>query len=423
MLDPKWIRECPDEVRDLLKRRHHPFDLDALLDTESERRSVMSKTEELKARRNEGSKKVGQLKKSGGDASALMEEMRLIGDEIGELDARLSDIEERYKKQLQMMPNKLDSSVPTGDDETANVELRRWGEPKSFSFEPRPHWELADALGMMDFERGARLAESRFTVLRHNGARLHRALADLMLDMHTREHGYVEINPPVMVNSNTMLGTGQLPKFADELYKIDTDDLWMIPTAEVPLTNMHYGEILRADQLPLKYTAHTLCFRREAGTYGRDMRGIIRQHQFEKVELVEICRPEESYDELESLLASAEAVMRALELPYRVMLLSSGDIGDGSCKTYDIEVWLPSQGCYREISSCSNCEDFQARRMSTRYRDVDGKIKLVHTLNGSGVAIGRCLVAVMENYQNEDGSITVPKALRPYLGGMEKISV
>lgn len=423
MLDARWIREAPDEVREMLKRRHHSFDLDALLAVDTERRAVMGETEDLKAKRNEGSKKVGQMKKNGEDAAPLMEEMRITGERIKALDEKLAELDERYRKLLLMMPNKLNEAVPTGDDENDNVELRRWGEPRTFSFEPRPHWELGEALDIMDFERGARLAESRFTVLKGPGARLQRALADLMLDLHTHDHGYLEIAPPVLVNTDTMYGTGQLPKFAEDQYRIDGDDLWLIPTAEVPLTNLHYGEILKESDLPLYYAAHTLCFRKEAGTYGRDMRGIIRQHQFEKVELVKLCTPETSYKELDLLLEAAERVLQRLELPYRVVLLSSGDIGNSSCKTYDIEVWLPSQNCYREISSCSNCEDYQARRMGTRYRAAeDGKIHLVHTLNGSGVAIGRCLVAIMENFQNEDGSITIPAALRPYMGGTDKIS-
>ena len=422
MLDPKWIREHPEEVRDLLAKRNHSFDLDGLLALEAERRDVLAKVEELKARRNEGSRKVGDIKKSGGDADALMEEMRLIGEQVKELDHKLGDIEEEFGKRLLMMPNRLDAAVPVGRDESDNLEIKKWGEPRAFAFEPRPHWELGEALGIMDFERGARLAESRFTVLKNAGARMERGLINFMLDLHTREHGYQEILPPALVNSATMQGTGQLPKFADDQYKCANDDLWLIPTAEVPLTNMHYGEILREEDLPLYYTAHTPCFRREAGTYGRDMRGMLRQHQFDKVELVKICTPETSYEELDLLLGAAEKVLQLLELPYRVVLLSTGDIGNAAAKTYDIEVWLPSQNCYREISSCSNCEDFQARRMGTRYRTVNGgKTRLVHTLNGSGIAVGRCLIAIMENFQNEDGSITVPAALRPYVGGIETL--
>ncbi|MDR1514865.1 MAG: serine--tRNA ligase [Synergistaceae bacterium] len=425
MLDPKWIRECPDEVRQLLRKRRHGFDLDALLALESEKRETLTKAEDLKARRNEGSRRVGELKKQGLDASALMEEMRLTGEQIKELDQRLAKIDEDFHAHLLMMPNKIHDSVPIGDDERANVELRKWGEPTKFAFEPKPHWDLGEALDIIDFERGVRLAESRFSVLKGAGARLERGIINFMLDLHTTKHGYKEIMPPILVNSATMLGTGQLPKFAEEQYRCGPpDDLWLIPTAEVPLTNLHYGEILKESDLPLYYTAYTPCFRREAGSYGRDMRGILRQHQFDKVELVKLCTPETSYAELDLLLGAAEKVLQLLDLPYRVVVLSSGDIGNAAAKTYDLEVWLPSQNCYREISSCSNCEDFQARRMGTRYKTKDGgKTRFVHTLNGSGIAAGRCLVAIMENYQREDGSIVVPKALRPYVGNLEIVAL
>jgi seryl-tRNA synthetase len=422
MLDPKWIRENTDAVRELLKSRNHSFDIEALLSLEARRRETLVRTEELKALRNEGSRKVGEMKKSGKDASALMEKMKNEGERIKELDDALAEIEKDLRSRLLMMPNRLHASVPIGRDEEDNVETKKWGVPRVFDFEPKPHWELGEALGIMDFETGARMAESRFTVLKKEGARLERGLINFMLDLHTSKHGYTEVMPPLLVNSSTMEGTGQLPKFAEDQYKCSGDDLWLIPTAEVPLTNLHYGEILDESTLPRHYTAYTPCFRREAGTYGRDMRGMLRQHQFDKVELVKLCVPETSYEELELLLEAAEEVLRLLGLPYRVVTLSSGDIGNASCKTYDIEVWLPSQNCYREISSCSNCEDFQARRMGTRYRTKDGRIRLVHTLNGSGVAVGRCLVAIMENYQQPDGSITVPEALRPFVGGMESVA-
>ncbi|MDR1965137.1 MAG: serine--tRNA ligase [Synergistaceae bacterium] len=421
MLDPKWIRENPETVRDILRKRNHSFDLDALLEAEAERRAILGEVEDLKSVRNEGSRKVGEMKKRGEDASALMEEMRETGERIKELGERLAGTEGRLRALLMMMPNRLHESVPVGSDENGNAVLREWGEPRVFGFAPRPHWELGEKLGIMDFETGARLAESRFTVLKGAGARLERALINFMLDLHTTKHGYTEINPPILVNSSTMEGTGQLPKFADDQYKCSGDDLWLIPTAEVPLTNLHHGEILEGRDLPLYYTAYTPCFRREAGAYGKDMRGMLRQHQFDKVELVKLCDPERSYEELDLLLGAAEEVLRLLGLPYRVVVLSSGDIGNASCKTYDIEVWLPYQNCYREISSCSNCEDFQSRRMGTRYRDKDGRIRLVHTLNGSGVAVGRCLIAIMENFQREDGSIEVPEALRPFAGGLEEI--
>ncbi len=422
MLDPKWIREHPEELRELLKKRRHSFDIEALLALEADRRNLLTEVEELKARRNDGSRKVGELKKSGQNAAELMEEMREIGERIKELDRRLADIEEKFGERLLLLPNRLHESVPVGEDESDNIEVRRWGEPRSFSFEPKPHWELGEALDIMDFERGTRLAESRFTVLKDAGAKLERGLINFMLDLHTSKHGYREIMPPMLVNSATMQGTGQLPKFAEDQYRCANDDLWLIPTAEVPLTNLHYGEILAENELPFYYTAYTTCFRREAGTYGRDMRGMLRQHQFDKVELVKLCTPETSYDELESLLAAAEKVLQLLELPYRVVSLSTGDIGNAAAKTYDIEVWLPSQNCYREISSCSNCEEFQARRMNTRYRTKEGgKIRFVHTLNGSGIAVGRCLIAIMENMQQEDGSIVVPEALRPFVGGLEAL--
>ncbi|MDR2780078.1 MAG: serine--tRNA ligase [Synergistaceae bacterium] len=422
MLDPKWIREAPGAVKELLESRNHAFDLDALLALDARRRETLIRAEELKSIRNEGSRRVGEIKKSGGDASSLMEKMKEEGERIKELDAALSEMEKSFREQLLLMPNRIHESVPVGRDERDNAEIEKWGEPKIFDFEPKPHWELGETLGIMDFETGARMAESRFTVLKREGARLERGLINFMLDLHTTKHGYTEIMPPILVNSSTMEGTGQLPKFADDQYKCAGDDLWLIPTAEVPLTNLHYGEILQESDLPRRYTAYTPCFRREAGTYGRDMRGMLRQHQFDKVELVKLCAPETSYEELDSLLEAAEEVLRILGLPYRVVVLSSGDIGNASCKTYDIEVWLPSQKCYREISSCSNCEDFQARRMGTRYRAKDGRIRLVHTLNGSGVAVGRCLIAIMENYQREDGSITVPEALRPFVGGMESVN-
>jgi seryl-tRNA synthetase len=323
---------------------------------------------------------------------------------------------------LSQIPNRPHVSVPRGADEEDNVVVRSWGEPRSFDFEPKPHWELGEALDILDFERGVRLAESRFTVLKGAGARMERALINFMLDLHTREHGYTEFAPPFMVNSATMRGTGQLPKFAEDLYRCAEDDLWLIPTAEVPLTNLHGGEILPEEELPKLYTAYTPCFRKEAGSYGRDVRGILRQHQFSKVELVKLCTPATSYDELEKLTANAERVLQLLELPYRVVCLCTGDMGFASAKTYDLEVWLPSQGKYREISSCSNCEDFQARRMGTRYRPTKGgKAQFIHTLNGSGIAVGRCLIAIMENYQQPDGSVKVPGALKTWMGNQETL--
>jgi len=348
--------------------------------------------------------------------------MRLVGEEIRKNEEMISDMENRIQALLLEIPNIPHESVPVGEDEDSNKVVRTWGEPREFDFEPLPHWELGEALGIMDFERGVRLAESRFTVLKGLGARLERALVNFMLDIHTNEHAYQEVQPPFMVNSETMKGTGQLPKFAEDLYSCSSDDLWMIPTAEVPLTNLHRGEILPEDDLPLRYTAYTPCFRREAGSHGRDVRGMLRQHQFDKVELVKICSPESSYAELESLTASAEEILKRLGLPFRTVLLSTGDMGFAASKTYDLEVWLPSQDKYREISSCSNCEDFQARRMNTRFRPRDGgRVRYVHTLNGSGIAVGRCLIAILENYQNRDGSVSIPGSLVPYMDGTEVI--
>lgn len=422
MLDIRWIRSEPEEVRRLLADRNSDMDIGPLLELDEAKRKLVTETEELKARRNEGSRKVGAARGVGGDADGLMEEMRAIGEKIREIDARISEIDEQISLMLLSLPNRPHSSVPVGKDENDNVEVRRFGEPRNFSFEPRPHWEIGEALGILDFEKGASLAQSRFTVLKGQGARLERALMNFMLDLHTDKHGYLEVQPPFMVNSRTMQGTGQLPKFADDLYKCENDDLWLIPTAEVPLTNLHAGEILEERQLPLYYAAYTPCFRREAGAHGRDVRGMLRQHQFDKVEMVKLSLPEKSYDELESMTDNAEEVLRALGIPHRTICLCTGDMGFGASKTYDVEVWLPSQYKYREISSCSNCEDFQARRMNTRYRPADGgRPKFVHTLNGSGIAVGRTLIAVLENYQREDGSVEIPRALSPYMGGASEI--
>lgn len=422
MLDLRWVRNNEDEVRAYLASRNNDFDIGPLLALDEEKRKLLTETEELKARRNEGSKKVGAAKARGEDASEAMEEMRALGEKVKAIDGRIGEIDALLNDMLLSIPNRPHASVPVGKDENDNVEVRRWGTAKEFSFEPKAHWDIGEALGILDFEKGAALAQSRFTVLRGQGARLERALINFMLDLHTEQHGYLEIQPPVLVNSKTMTGTGQLPKFADDLYKCENDDLWLIPTAEVPLTNLHADEILEEEQLPLYYVGYTPCFRREAGAYGRDVRGMLRQHQFDKVELVKLAPPESSYDELEKLTDNAEEVLRLLEIPHRTICLSTGDMGFGSSKTYDIEVWLPSQHKYREISSCSNCEDFQSRRMNTRYRPKEGgKPVYVHTLNGSGIAIGRTLIAILENYQREDGSVEIPTALVPYMGGKKEI--
>lgn len=422
MLDLRWLLANREEAERFLKNRGHDFDLGVLEALDAERRRLIAETEELKARRNEGSRKVGEAKRTGSDASVLMEEIRLMGDGIRERDSALAEVEKKLHDVLMTLPNRLHETTPVGADENDNPVVRSWGTPKAFDFTPRPHWELAEELGIMDFEKGVMLAQSRFTVLKGLGARMERALISFMLDLHTVQHGYTEVEPPFMVRSEILEGTGNLPKFAEDLYRIDGEDLWMIPTAEVPLTNLHRETILEESDLPKHYTAYTPCFRREAGSAGRDVRGMLRQHQFDKVEMVKLCTPETSYEELESLTANAEKVLQLLELPYRVVALCSGDIGFGSAKTYDLEVWLPSQEKYREISSCSNCEDFQARRMDARYRPAGGgRPRFVHTLNGSGVAIGRALIAILENGQTRDGRVVVPKALVPYMGGVAEI--
>ncbi len=422
MLDIRWVRDNPDAVRQMLVNRKATFPVDELIGFDERRRRLLAEVEELKARRNQESKRIGRAQIDGEDVEALKEAVRRISSRIKDLDQEISDVEVAQRDLMMSIPNMPHESVPIGDDEEANVEIRRWGTVPSFSFEPKPHWELGEKLGILDFERGVKLAESRFTVLLGLGARLERALINFMLDLHTGEHGFKEVIPPFLVNTRTMTGTGQLPKFGEDLYRCVADDLWLIPTAEVPLTNLHAEEILEEKDLPFYYTAYTACFRREAGAHGRDVRGFLRQHQFDKVEMVKICHPQKSYEELESMTACAEKVLQLLEVPYRVVCLSTGDMGFGATKTYDIEVWLPSQHKYREISSCSNCEDFQARRMNTRYRpESGGKPRFVHTLNGSGIAIGRCLIAILENFQNEDGSVSIPDVLIPYLRGVTRI--
>lgn len=423
MLDTKWVREHYDELAEMLASRNNAFPLDRYKELDEERRKVLLEVEKLKERRNAGSKEVGIRKKAGEDTEALQNEIRELGEEIKKFDDKANEIESELDELALCIPNRPHASVPKGKDENDNIEMRRWGTPREFDFEPKPHWDLGEALGGMDFDRGVKIAESRFTVLKGAGARLERGLMNFMLDLHTTQHGFTEVAPPALVNSKTMTGTGQLPKFADDLYRCLNDDLWLIPTAEVPLTNLHSGETFKESDLPKYFCAFTPCFRREAGSYGRDMRGMLRQHQFDKVEMVKLSTPEKSYDELEHMTNCAEKVLQLLGIPYRVIVLCTGDMGFGAAKTYDIEVWLPSQNTYREISSCSNCEDFQARRMGIKYKPADGgKARFIHTLNGSGLAIGRTLIALMENYQNADGSITVPEALRPYVGGLERVS-
>lgn len=420
MLDLKFIISNLDEVKEKTKARNYSFDFDSLIEKDTLRKSIINEVEKLKADRNTISKQVGILKREGKDTTELQEQVKRDAGKMQELDNKLAVVDEEIRSMLLNIPNIIDDSTPIGKDETENVEVRRWGEPRKFDFEPKNHWDIGANLGIIDFERGVKIASSRFNVLAGLGARLDRAISSLMLDMH-REKGYIEMSVPYLVNKKAMTGTGQLPKFAEEAYLCEKDELYLISTAEIPVTNLYSDEILDIKQLPVKNTSLTACFRREAGSYGKDTKGLIRNHQFNKVELVKICASDKSVEEHESLTHDAEMVLQALNLPYRVMALSSGDLGFSSAKTYDLEVWLPGQNCYREISSCSNFKDFQARRANIRYRDTDGKVKFAHTLNGSGLAVGRTLVAVLENYQNADGSVTIPEVLRPYLGGLDII--
>jgi seryl-tRNA synthetase len=416
MLDIQLIRDKPDFVKERLSTRggDHYLLVDRILLLDQERRSILRELESLRSERNRVSKEIGTMKKRSLDTSDLEAQVKKIRESVEKLEAKLSLVEKQMKEVMLRLPNIPHESVPIGEDEKDNLEVRRYGTPRDFNFEPKPHWEIGEKLDILDFKRGAKLSGSRFTVLKNVGAKLERALINFMLDMHAKK-GYVEMLPPHLVKPEVLEGTGQLPKFEEELYRCERDNLYLIPTAEVPLTNLFRDEILREDQLPIYLMSYTPCYRREAGAYGKDIRGIIRQHQFNKVELVKIVKPEDSYQELEKLTQDAEDVLRALELPYRVVLLCSGDLGFSSAKTYDIEVWFPSQGRYREVSSCSNCEDFQARRINTRFKDTQGRNRYVHTLNGSGLAVGRTMAAILENYQREDGSVVVPHALRDYL--------
>ena len=416
MLDIKRIRKNPEALVAAMKARlNKGADVSGLLELDEKRRSLIVEVEALKAKRNEDSAKVPQLKKQGLDASELLAEMKLVADKIKELDAELSEIDAQLDDMLMKIPNIPHESVPDGADDKDNAEIRRYGKPTEFSFEPKAHWDIGEALGILDFANAGKITGARFTVYRGLGARLERAIISYFLDCHTM-NGYTEILPPYMVNRASMTGTGQLPKFEEDAFKVAGTDYFLIPTAEVPVTNLHRGDILDGNDLPIKYCAYSACFRSEAGSAGRDTRGLIRQHQFNKVELVKFVKPEDSYDELEKLTNDAERVLQGLGLPYRVVCLSTGDLGFSSAKTYDIEVWMPSYGRYVEISSCSNFEDFQARRAQIRFRrEKNGKPELVHTLNGSGVAIGRTVAAILENYQQPDGSVIVPDALVPYM--------
>jgi seryl-tRNA synthetase len=422
VLDAKFVREHAEAVRQRLRDRGTAFELHEFTIADANRRRLLSEVEQLKHRRNTVSEEVGQRKRRGEDAGALIAEMREIGDRIRKLDEEVRAADESIEAFLMTLPNLPHESVPVGRDSAENVEARRWGEPRRFDFPPRPHWEIGEALGLLDFERAARMAQARFAVLTGLGARLERALINFMLDLHTKEHGYTEVFPPLLVNAAAMTGTGQLPKFAEELFKTHDESLYMIPTAEVPLTNLHREEILPPGTLPLSYVAFTPCFRREAGSYGKDTRGLIRQHQFNKVELVKFTEAGRSYEALEQMTRDAEAVLRRLGLPHRIVALCTGDLGFAAAKTYDIEVWLPSQATYREISSVSNCEAFQGRRANIRYRPAPkAPVEYVHTLNGSGVAVGRTWLAILENYQEADGSVRIPDILRPYMDSLERI--
>lgn len=425
MLDLTMLRKQLPEVVARLATRNFAFPEKEFNELEAARKSVQTKTEELQNKRNSLSKQIGMAKKKGEDASALMAEAAKIPEDLSKLEAELSDIRTRLNDLLLRIPNLPHESVPVGKDETENVEVRRWGTPRVFDFEIKDHVDVGARLGL-DFDTAAKESGARFAFMRGQVARLHRALAQFMLDTHTRENGYIECYTPYIVTASTMQGTGQLPKFEEDLFAAkkggansEQEQMYLVPTAEVTLTNQVAGMILSYKDLPLKVTAHTPCFRSEAGAYGRDTRGMIRQHQFDKVEMVRIARPEISYEELEEMTRNAEGILQKLGLPYRVVALSTGDMGFGATKTYDLEVWIPAQNTYREISSCSNCEAFQARRMGARFKDEAGKTQYVHTLNGSGLAVGRTLVAVLENYQNADGSVTVPEALRPYMNGVE----
>jgi seryl-tRNA synthetase len=422
MLDARYIREHVEEVRERLGRRGQAISLDQFLSIDSERRKAIQEWERLRALQKKVSDEVSKKKREGENGAKLISEMRKVSQEMKDLDKIVEDKEKALQDFLLTIPNLPHESVPEGADSSNNVEVRRWGEIPEFDFAPKPHWDIGEELGILDFKTGAKLAGARFTLYWDLGAKLERALINFMLDLHTREHGYREVLPPFMVNRFTMTGTGQLPKFEEELFRVEGTDYYLIPTAEVPVTNIHQDEVLEEASLPLSYTAYTPCFRKEAGSYGKDTRGLIRQHQFNKVELVKFSKPGNSYEELERLLSDAEEVLKRLHLPYRVVTLCTGDLGFSAAKTYDIEVWLPGQNTYKEISSCSNFEDFQARRAKIRYR-VSGKSKTeyVHTLNGSGLAVGRTLVAILENYQEADGSVLIPEELYPYMDGVERI--
>ncbi len=421
MLDIRLIRTNPEEVKRKLARRGQEYKIQEILELDEAKRQLLVQVEELKSRKNKVSEEVAKLKRAKQDAEALITEMREVSDKIKEDDEKLRELEEKVLEILLTIPNMPSEYTPDGSSDADNVEVRSWGEPRKFEYEPKAHWDIGESLGILDFATAGKVTGARFTFLKGLGARLERALYNFMLDTHT-ENGYTEVFPPYMVHRRSMMGTGQLPKFEEDAFKVSNTEYFLIPTAEVPVTNMYREQILETDALPIKHTAYSACFRAEAGSAGRDTRGLIRQHQFNKVELVKFVKPEDSYEELESLTRDAERILQSLGLPYRVSALCAGDLGFTSAKTYDLEVWMPSYNKYVEISSCSNFEDFQARRAEIKYRpDVKEKPKYIHTLNGSGVAIGRTVAAILENFQNDDGSVTIPEVLRPYMGGIEKI--
>ena len=416
MLDIKRIRNNPEEIIEALKKRRGEYPIQKLLDTDEKRREVIQKVESMKAEQNKLSKQVPQMKKNGEDTTELFKNLKKLSDDIKALDDDLKDIDDEIREYLMEIPNTPNKDVPVGLDDTENLEMRKWGEPRKFDFDIKAHWDLGVDLDILDFERATKISKSRFSVFKGKGARLERALMNFMVDLHTDKQGYTEMNTPVLMSPSAMKGTGQIPKFKEDMFYCEKDDMYLAPTAEVPVTNLLGGEILEQGSLPIYYTAFTQCFRREAGSAGRDTRGLIRNHQFEKVEMVKFVDPSTSYDELEKLTNNAEEILQLLEIPYRVVRLCSGDLGFSSAMTYDIEVWMPSYNRYVEISSCSNFEDFQARRANIRYRDENNKPQYVHTLNGSGLAIGRCFAAVIENYQQADGSIKIPEVLQKYTG-------
>ncbi len=422
MLDIKMIRQNTDEIKERLATRGVKAEtIDTLLEKDKRRRELLVETEGLKQKRNEVSAEIANAKRNKQDATDAIKEMREVGAKIKSLDEELEEVEATVKDMASRLPNLPNPTIPVGPDESANVELRKVGTPRKFDFEPKAHWDIGEDLGILDFDRGAKVSGARFVYYKGLGARLERAVYNFMLDEHAKE-GYTEMLPPYIVNAQTMYGTGQFPKFKEDVYQVNGEDMTLIPTAEVPLTNYYRDEVIPTEKLPVYFTALTPCFRSEAGSAGRDTRGLIRMHQFNKVEMVKFSKPENSYDELEKMTQNAGNIMEKLGLPYHVITLSTGDMGFSAAMTHDLEVWMPAQDKYREISSCSNCEDFQARRAHIQYRDENGKLHFVHTLNGSGLAVGRTVAAILENYQNEDGSVTVPEALRPYLGGLEKIT-